>query len=110
MSNKQDEVAKRTTAAKAAIQKAIDDEESVGLFVSHHLSELKPAYWKKRTGTPKPTPQQVVDLLELRSHWGEDGDGGLDRFDFTLLGDVTDYVLSVSFNKKGRVEGVELES
>ena len=68
MSNKQDEVVKRIEAAKGAIQKAISDESSVGLFVSHYLSELEAAYWEQRTGSAKPTPQQVVDLLELRSH------------------------------------------
>jgi len=108
MPKKQNEVAKRTALAKAAIQGAIDDEMSVGLFVSHHLGELKAAYWKKHTGRPKPTPQQVVDLLELRSHWG--GDADLDCFDFTLPGDVTDYVISVGFNRAGKVESVAMES
>jgi hypothetical protein len=108
MGKKQDEVSKRTTAAKAAIQNAIDDESSVGLFVSHHLSELEAAYWKKHTGTPKPTPKQVVNLLVLRSHWG--GDDEMDRFDFTLPDDVTDYVISVGFDDAGKVGSVEMES
>jgi len=108
MSKKQDEVAKRTTAAKAAIEDAIDDESSVGLFVSHHLGELEAAYWKKHTGTPKPTRKQVVDLLVLRSHWG--GDAEVDCFDFTLPGDVTDYVISVGFDDAGKVGSLEMES
>jgi hypothetical protein len=108
MGKKQDEVSKRTTAAKAAIASAIDDEVSVGLFVSHHLGELEAAYWKKHTGTPKPTPRQVVDLLVLRSHWS--GDDDMDRFDFTLPGDVTDYVISVGFDNAGKVASVEMES
>jgi len=107
MSKQQDEIAKRTKAAKAAIQNAIDDESSVGLFVSHHLSELEAAYWMKH-GTPKPTRQQVIDLLVLRSHWG--GDAELDHFDFTLPDDVTDYVISVRFDDTGEVEGLEMES
>jgi hypothetical protein len=108
MSKKQDEVSNRTAAAKAAIQSAIDDESSVGVFVSHHISELEAAYWKKHAGTPKPTPKQVVDLLVLRSHWG--GDDELDRFDFTLPDDVTDYVVSVGFDDAGEVASVEMES
>lgn len=102
MSKKINEVAKRTTAAKKAIQNAVDNESSVGLFISHHLSELEAAYWEKLTGTPKPTPKQVVDLLVLRSHWG--GDADMDRFDFTLPDDVTDYVISVGFDDAGKSE------
>ena len=31
-------------------------------------------------------------------------------FDFTLPGEVTDYVLSVGFDKKGKVRSIDLES
>jgi hypothetical protein len=108
MNKKQDEIAKRAAAAKAAIESAIDDESSVGLFVSHHLGELDAAYWKKYTDTSKPTPKQVVDLLVLRSNWG--GAAEIDRFDFTLPGDVTNYVISVEFNDAGKVESLAMES
>lgn len=108
MSKERDQVARRTTAAKKAIQNAVDDESSVGLFISHHLSELEATYWKKHTGTPKPTPKQVIDLLVLRSHWG--GDTDMDRFDFTLPDDVTDYVISVGFDDAGKVGSIEMES
>lgn len=108
MGKQQDEVAKRTRAAKAAIASAIDDEMSVGLFVSHHLGELEAAYWKKHAGTQKPTPRQVVELLVLRSYWG--GDDEMDRFDFTLPDDVTNYVISVRFDDTGKVGSVQMES
>lgn len=110
MSNKQAEVTKRRAAAKAAIREAADDESSVGMFVSHHLDELDAAYWKKHCGSAKPTSSKVIDVLELRSHWGEDDQEGLDVFDFTLPGDVTNYVISVRFDEAGEVESIDMES
>jgi len=108
MSEKRDEVARRTSAARSAIQSALADESSVALFVSHHLGALESTYWKKHTGTAKPTPKQIIDVLELRSHWG--GAAELDRFDFTLPGGVTDYVISVGFDEAGEVGSVAMES
>ncbi len=113
MSKSGEEIARRTAAALAAIKRSLDEEDSaVSTFASHHVEELDPAYWKERAGTAKPTPKQVVDLLELRSHWGGDGDDddGIDVFDFTLPGDVTNYVISVRFDEGGEVQEVEMES
>jgi hypothetical protein len=107
------EVERRTAVALAAIKRLMDDgegESSVTLFISHHLEELDAVYWKKHAGTPRPSPKKALDLLELRSHWGEDDEDGVDTFDFTLPGDVTDYVISVSFNEVGEVEGISMES
>src|SRR5215831_8173428 len=112
------EIQRRTTAALLAIKQAMnesDDDCSVKLFVSHHLQELDAAYWKKHTGKPRPSPKKVLDLLELRSHWGEDDDGdidenGIETFDFTLPGDVTQYVICVKFDEDGEVEDIEMES
>jgi hypothetical protein len=75
--------------------------------VSHHLEELDATYWEKNAGTSHPTPANVLDLLELRSHWGETG---IDRFDFTLPGDVTNYVICVEFDQKGAIEDISMES
>lgn len=108
MSKHRDDIAKRVAAAETAIRDAMDDESSVRLFVTHHLGELDAAYWKTHAGTPKPTPRQVVELLELRSHWG--GEDEIDRFDFTLPGDATNYVISVTFDDTGEVESVDMES
>ena len=82
----------------------------MGLFVSHHLAELDAAYWKKYAGTPRPSPKKVLDLLVLSSHWGEEGDDGLDVFDFTLPDEVTNYMISVRFGDNGDVESIEMES
>jgi len=110
MSKSDKEIARRTAAALAAIKQSLSKENSaVSMFASHHVEELDAAYWKNHAGTAKPTPTQVVGLLELRSHWGGDDDG-IDVFDFTLPRDVTDYVISVRFDEDGEVQEVDMES
>lgn len=109
------EIERRERAALAAIRQAfgIDDESGATLFVSHHLEEIDASYWEKHLGAPKPEPIRVLDLLELRSHWGDDdGDDekGFETFDFTLPDDVTDYVISVRFDDSGKVEDISMES
>jgi len=111
MSKSNEEIARRTAAAMAAIKQSLDEEDSaVSLFASHHVEQLDAQYWKKNAGTAKPSAKQVVDLLELRSHWGDEDEDGIDTFDFTLPGDVTNYVVSVRFDEDGEVEGVSMES
>lgn len=111
--NNNKEIERRTAAALAAIKRSLDegdDDSAVLLFASHHVEELDSAYWKKHAGTTRPNAKQVVDLLELRSHWGDDDEDGIDTFDFTLPGDVTDYVISVRFGEDGDIEDVSMES
>ena len=106
-----DEIKKREAAAQAAIKKAFgtaDDEFGATLFVSHHLEELDSSYWKKHLSTETPEPRRVLELLELRSHWG--GDDEIDTFDFTLPADATNYVISVAFDEDGDVSGITMES
>ena len=106
-----DEIKRHEAAARAAIKKAFgtaDDEFGATLFVSHHLEELDSCYWKQQFSTEKPNPQIILDSLVLRSHWG--GDDEIDTFDFTLPEDVTDYVISVSFDEAGEVSGITMES
>lgn len=110
MSENDKEIARRTKAGLAAIRQSLGEDDSAAeLFASHHVEEIDAAYWKQRTGTAQPTAKQVIDLLELRSHWGDEGEDGMDTFDFTLPGDVTDYVLSVRFDEDGEVEDVSME-
>jgi len=105
------EIKKREVAARAAIKKAFDpaDEESeVTIFISHHLEELDSAYWRKHFSTAKPDPQRILDSLVLQSHWG--GDDEIDTFDFTLPDDVTNYLITVSFDDDGEVASIAVES
>jgi hypothetical protein len=96
------EVARRTTAALAAVRSVFgtpEDEHGVTLFVSHHLEEIGEAYWQKHLGTSQPDPERVLDILELHAHWDEEDDDGIDTFDFTLPEEATNYVVSVRFNE-----------
>jgi len=111
MSN--DEVVRREAKARAAIKlsfETAEDESSVALFTSHHLDELDDMYWQKHFGTSNPEAVRILDILELRSHWGSDDDNGQKVFDFTLPDDVTDYVISVRFDANGEVEDISMES
>lgn len=109
------EIEKRTNTAIAAIKKTLDTKEdgcSVTLFISHHLEEIKSDYWQKHLGTSKPAPESVLNLLILRSHWGnnDSDEDGIDIFDFTLPDEITHYVISVQFNEAGEVEKIIMES
>jgi hypothetical protein len=104
------ESAKRQALALEAINQAfgtVAGEDGVNLFIEHHLEELPAAYWKEHLNTETPDPKAVLGLLELRSAWGDDD---LEYFDFTLPGDVTDYVVSVKFDDEGKVSEISMES
>lgn len=101
---------KRTKLSLAAIEQAFGTqagEDSINLFVEHHLAELPQEYWLQHLGASKPEPSAVLGILELRSSWGEDD---VEYFDFTLPGDVTDYVVSVHFGQGGEIDGISMES
>lgn len=108
-----DEIEHRRSAALKSIMQAFGtaaDEHGATLFVSHHLEELGADYWEEHCGTARPEPNRVLEILTLRSHWGEDDEDGIDKFDFSLPGDVTDYVISVSFDENGDVAEITMES
>ena len=101
---------RRRLAALAALTQASGTEAgegSVDLFVSHHLDDMPPDYWQQHLGTPTPEPAAVMSLLTLRSSWGRDE---LEYFDFTLPGNVTQYVVCVHFDETGAVDGLSMES
>lgn len=82
-------------------------EDSINLFVEHHLEELPQSYWRQHLGSSTPEPTAVIGLLQLRSSWGEDD---IEYFDFTLPNEVTDYVISVHFDGAGKIDGISMES
>lgn len=111
MSATPEEIKRREAAARVAINKAFgtsEDESGATLFVSHHLEEMDSEYWRKHLSTETPDPRLVLGLLELRSHWG--GGDEIDIFDFTLPGEVTQYVISVRFGGRGEVSEISMES
>ena len=81
-----------------------EDEYGATLFVSHHLEELDSDYWVKHLGAAKPEPKEILNLLQFQSQ-----DNGL-VFDFSLPEEVTNYVVSVSFDETGNVEDISMES
>ncbi|WP_312271550.1 DUF2004 domain-containing protein [Pseudomonas sp.] len=104
------EVEKRAALALEAIRKAYGTEAGKyrsTMFVGHHLEELPQSYWEELTGNPSPAPEAVLGLLELKSTWSE---REIENFDFSLPGDVTDYMLSVRFNDAGEIEELSMES
>lgn len=106
-------IQQRTDIALAAIKAVYgnpeDDYGATG-FIEHHLATLATSYWQAHLQTDSPTPQQVITILVLQSHWGDDDDDGVDVFDFTLPDDITNYVISVRFDTKGKVESIDMES
>ena len=113
MSASHDEVSKREKTAIDAIRRTFGTdagEFGATLFASHHLDELDADYWQTHLGTGKPEPAQILDILTLKSHWGGEDEHEIDVFDFTLPGDVTNYVISVRFDDAGEVEEISMES
>ena len=105
------EIQKRTKTSRAAIEAAYgteDDEQGVTLFVSHHLQEIENSYWEERFQTATPTPSQILDSLILCTGFEDEED--LEMLDFTLPGEVTDYLICVSFSEAGEVEDISMES
>jgi len=103
-----EQIKKREELALDSIKAAFgteDDEFGGTLFVSHHLEEIEAEYWKKHFGTATPDPREVLNILQLKSHWDDDC-----VFDFTLPEEVTDYVISVRFDDDGHVEEISMES
>ena len=110
---REEEIVRRTQVALEALRESLGTEEGemgADLFVTHHLEELAVSYWQQQLETETPTPEQVINLLVLKSHWSAEDEDGIDTFDFTLPGDATDYVLSVGFDESGRVESIAMES
>jgi hypothetical protein len=104
---------KRVKVALESIREAYGTEAGefgTTLFVEHHLAELPPDYLRKYTGSEAPEPAAILALLELKDHWGDEGDDDLENLDFSLPGDVTDYVLSARFDESGNIEEITMES
>ena len=80
-------------------------EYGIDEFVSHHLDELPESYWQKHLGISAPANEQVIGLLVLKEKWEDE-----EVYDFTLPDEVTDYVVSVSFDDDGQIQDIVMES
>jgi hypothetical protein len=115
MPTDQVELSRRTKVALEAIKRSLgteDGEYGATLFAAHHLDELDQSYWQAHLKTDKPAPMQVIELLRLHSHRGDDDDDddGLDTLDFALPGDVSNYILTVAFDENGEIADISMES
>ena len=113
MSANPDEIERRRNAALVAIRRihgTAADKHGATLFVTHHLDEIGDDFWLKHCGVAHPDAKQVLEILVLQSHWGEDDDDGIDTFDFTLPDEATNYIISVEFDENGDVSSVFMES
>lgn len=113
MSKDTTELSRREKVGLAAIKASLGTEEGeygAALFVEHHVEELEASYWQEHFSTDAPSAPQVLDLLVLHSHWGDEDEDGMDALDFGLPGEVSDYLLSVRFDEHGEVEEITMES
>ena len=78
-------------------------EYGIDLFVSHHLDELPTAVWLEILGKENPSFDDILSALVVA--YVED-----DVCDFTLPNDVTNYLISVSFDENGQVIDISMES
>ncbi|EPE5851656.1 DUF2004 domain-containing protein [Vibrio vulnificus] len=78
-------------------------EYGIDLFVSHHLDELHAAVWLEILGKENPNFDDILSALVVA--YVED-----DVCDFTLPNDVTNYLISVSFDENGQVVDISMES
>ena len=107
------ELSRRTKIALEAIKRSLGTEAGeygATLFAAHHLDELDQSYWQAHLKTDRPAPVQVIELLCLQSHSSDDDDDDLDTLDFALPGDVSNYILSVSFDENGEIDEISMES
>ncbi|MGI9444139.1 MAG: hypothetical protein ACR2N1_16835 [Rubripirellula sp.] len=85
----------------------------IGLFAKHHSDELPPEYWTEHLGTEDPSLHDILSILiPLES---DDEEEDLDEeeeilVDFTLPGDATQYLLSVSLNESTQIVDISMES
>jgi hypothetical protein len=82
-------------------------EYGVNLFISHHLEELSREYWLNLTGTDEPDPHEILDKLVIIDKWEDEDSVNLD---FSLPSEITQYVISVSLDKAGRIVSINMES
>ena len=103
---------KREAVARAKLLELLDSAEGEfgpTLFVSHHKEELDTEYWKGAFGEVDPKPEAIIEGLVFVDSWDSEDDGNIDVYDFSLPGEVSNYLLSVRF-AGDEVSDVSMES
>ncbi len=107
------ELDRRELAAREEIMRLSTEpsgEDSVTLFVNHHLDEVEKEYWLQHFGSEKPNTSDILKSLVLINSWSWDENETIDVFDFSLPNGATNYLISVRFDGEGEVESVDMES
>jgi hypothetical protein len=91
-----------------------DEDAAAFLYVTHHQKVLSAGEFQRLFGTDRPDLTNLEPLLSRLALvrvglYPEDEDQRI-LLDYSIGPDVTDYVLSVSFNLKRQPTGVSLES
>lgn len=116
MSDIQSTVEKRVAEAHVALLsdlKSAGDDNEVKEYIEHHLDELEKGYWSEVCGSSNPSVCEVAIKLTVQPFWLEEalqGESDLDRVDFTLPRDVTDYVLCVEYSEDGEFQNISMQS
>ncbi len=111
-----DELSLHDHAARAAMAEEASEssETAPALYIAHHREELSQAAWTQVFATidrENIDAQTFLSQLQL-VHVGlnpADEDRCL-LLDYMLRGEVTNYVLSVSFDADGQLAGIDMES
>jgi hypothetical protein len=106
-------IERREQLARTAMREALENqqaEDSVELFIQHHLEEIESTYWQKHFGTPLPTLLQVLEFLILDHGWEGSDFESYEMLDFTLPEEITNYVICVSFDEREQVIDISMES
>jgi len=111
-----DKLSLRDRVARVALSEEAKagDETASGLYFTHHREELPPEAWRQVFGTASPQTIDVdtflaqLELVRVGLYPGDE-----DRcllLDYMLRGEVTNYLLSVSFDADGQLSGIDMES
>ena len=88
-----------------------DESDAVELYVEHHLEELDKSEIEKVFGSKNVDINLFLSKLVLtRIGIYADRDDGFAIFDFTLPGNITDYLIVVTFDQNGIISDISMES
>jgi len=101
---------------RAAIRQdaEVDAEGPSRLYVIHHLGQLDRLAPRSATAAPQSPTTSAVDAflasMSVDSIWATpESDDTFLHVDYTIDSERTDYVLSVTLDRRGTVESVEME-
>mgnify|MGYP002619572137 CR=1 FL=1 len=102
------------TGREAIRADSSNSESAASLYAEHHFEELPEDRVRDLLGGPEPSTASPTDLLAklaiVRVAFHPESQDARVRLDYSLAGEVTDYVLCVTIDAEGVVSSVEMES